>query len=114
MNFKWDYSKWITSQHPCFSMCGPKATQSASPRERGQERRVKAKLLQLCPALCDPMGCSSPGSSVQEDNFPGKNTGTHCHFFLQGTYPTQGLKLVSFASPDLADGFLTTSITWEV
>ena len=23
-----------------------------------------AKLLQLCPTLCDPMDCSSPGSSV--------------------------------------------------
>ena len=25
---------------------------------------VRAKLLQLCPALCDPMDCSLPGSSV--------------------------------------------------
>src|SRR5574337_472162 len=26
--------------------------------------RVCAKLLQLCPTLCDPMDCSPPGSSV--------------------------------------------------
>ena len=26
-------------------------------------------------------------------NFPGKNTGMSCHFFLQGTFPTQGWKL---------------------
>ena len=26
--------------------------------------------------------------------FPGKNTGMGCHFFLQGTFPTQGLNLV--------------------
>ena len=25
---------------------------------------VCAKVLQLCPTLCDPMGCSLPGSSV--------------------------------------------------
>ena len=28
---------------------------------------------QSCPALCDPMDCSLPGSSVLSD-FPGKNT----------------------------------------
>ena len=26
-------------------------------------------------------------------NFPGKNTRIGCHFFLQGIFPTQGLKL---------------------
>ena len=26
-------------------------------------------------------------------DFPGKNTGVGCHFFLQGIFPTQGLKL---------------------
>ena len=26
---------------------------------------TRAKLLQLCPTLCDPMGCSSPCFSVQ-------------------------------------------------
>ena len=25
---------------------------------------MRAKLLQSCPTLCDPMGCSLPGSSV--------------------------------------------------
>ena len=27
---------------------------------------MHSKSLQLCPTLCDPMGCSSPGSSVHE------------------------------------------------
>ena len=26
--------------------------------------KTRPKLLQLCPALCDPMNCSLPGSSV--------------------------------------------------
>ena len=34
----------------------------------------RAKSLQLCPTLCDPVDCSPPGSSVHGD-FPGKNTG---------------------------------------
>ena len=41
-------------------------------------------------ALCDPMDCSLPGSSVHGDP-PGKNTGVDCHALLQGIFPTQGL-----------------------
>ena len=44
---------------------------------------------QSCPALCDPMDCSPPGSSVHEDS-PGKNTGVSCHALLQRIFPTQG------------------------
>ena len=44
---------------------------------------------ELCPTLCDPMGCSPPGSSVHVDS-PGKNTGVGCHVLLQGIFPTQG------------------------
>ena len=40
--------------------------------------------------LCDPMDCSSPGSSVHRDP-PGKNTGVGSHFLLQEIFPTQGL-----------------------
>ena len=49
-----------------------------------------AKLLQLCPTLCDPMDCSLPGSSVRGDSL-GKNTRMGCHDLLQGIFPTQGL-----------------------
>ena len=38
---------------------------------------------QLCLALCNPMDCSLPGSSVHGDS-PGKNTGVRCHALLQG------------------------------
>ena len=50
---------------------------------------------QSCLILCDPMDCSPPGSSVH--GTPGKNTGTDCHFLLQGIFLTQGL------NPGLAD-----------
>ena len=46
-------------------------------------------LAQSCPTLCDPVDCSSPGSSVHGDS-PGKNTGVGCHAFLQGIVPSQG------------------------
>ena len=45
---------------------------------------------QLCPAFCNPVDCSPPGSSVHGDS-PGKNTGVGCHFLLQGIIPTQDL-----------------------
>ena len=35
---------------------------------------VHAKLLQLCPTVCDPMDHSLPGSSLHGDS-PGRNTG---------------------------------------
>ena len=43
---------------------------------------------QSCPALCDPMDCSPPGSPVHRI-FPGKNTGVGWQFLLQGIFPTQ-------------------------
>ena len=52
----------------------------------------KVLTIQLCPTLCDPMGCSPPGSSVHLDS-PGKNTGVGCHALLQGIFLIQGLNL---------------------
>ena len=55
-----------------------------------QSTCVCAKLLQLCPTLCDPMDCSPPGSFVHGAS-PGKNIRVGCHFLLQGIFPTQEL-----------------------
>ena len=61
----------------------------------------------LCPTLVTPWTIYSPaGSSVlYPQDFPGKNTGVGCHFFLQGDLPDPGIKLTP---PALAGGFLTT------
>ena len=50
---------------------------------------VLCSVTQLCLALCDPMDCRPPGSSVHGDS-PGKNTGVGFHALLQGILPTQG------------------------
>ena len=42
---------------------------------------------QSCPALCNPMDCSLPGTSVH-GNSPGKNTGVSFHSY-SGIFPTQ-------------------------
>ena len=42
---------------------------------------------QSSPALCDPMDCSLPGSSVHRI-FPDKNTGVGCRALLQGIFQT--------------------------
>ena len=47
---------------------------------------------QSCPILCDSMDCTPPGFSVHW-YFPGKNTGVHSHFLLQGIFLTQGSNL---------------------
>ena len=62
---------------------------------------LRAKLLQSCPALCDPMDCSPPGSSV--------------HGILQARvlewvdifYP--GFEPTSLGSPALAGRIFTTA-----
>ena len=51
---------------------------------------TRAKLLQLCLTLCDPMDYSPPGSPVHEVS-PGKNTGVGCHVLLQRISLTQRL-----------------------
>ena len=48
-----------------------------------------AKLLQLCPTLCDPMDCSLLGSSSM--GILQATTGVGCHSLLQGIFPSQGL-----------------------
>ena len=49
-----------------------------------------AKLIQLCPTLCDATECSPLGSSVLGYS-PDKNTGVGCHALFQGIFLTQGL-----------------------
>ena len=50
---------------------------------------VLCLVAQSCPALCDPMDCSPPGSTVHGDS-PSKNTGVGCHALFQGNFLTQG------------------------
>ena len=49
---------------------------------------MKVLVTQLCPALCDPMDCRPPGSSVHRIS-PGKSTGEGCRALLQRIFPTQ-------------------------
>ena len=72
---------------------------------------MRAKLLQLWPTLCDPVDYSRPQSSI--------------HGILQERilewvavpstreFPDPEIKRVSLMSLALADGFFTTSTTWE-
>ena len=50
---------------------------------------LKVKVDRSCPALCDPMDCSPPGSSAHGVS-PGKNTGMGFHALLQEVFSTQG------------------------
>ena len=53
---------------------------------------VCAKLLQSCPTLCDPLGCSLPGSSVQ-GVLQARILEQVAMPSLQGIFPTQGWNL---------------------
>ena len=70
---------------------------------------MHAKLLQLCPTLCDPMDYSPPGSSVHVI-FQARIVAWGA--LLQGIFWTQGSN-PHLLSPVLVGGFFTTSTTWE-
>ena len=53
---------------------------------------LEVLVTQLCLTVCDPMGCSPPGSTVH-GILQCKTTGLGHHFLLQVTFLTQGLKL---------------------
>ena len=65
---------------------------SLPPEPRGKPKLIyaaaAAKLLQLCPAVCDTMKCSSSRLLCPCDS-PGKNTGVGCHALLQGIFLIQ-------------------------
>ena len=42
---------------------------------------IRAKLLQSCPTLCNPMDCNLPDTSVHGYS-PSKNTGEDCHALI--------------------------------
>ena len=71
---------------------------------------VHAKLLQSCPTLCDPVGCSPLGSSVHGES-PGKNMGMGCRNLLQGIFLSQGLNPHLLRLLQWQVGSLTTTAT---
>ena len=72
---------------------------------------MRARSLQSCPTLCDPMDCSAPGSSVHGILQARILEGFHA--LHQVNLPDPGIEPMSLASPALASGFFATSATWE-
>ena len=72
--------------------------------------RVRAKLLQSCLTLCDPVDCSLLGSSDM-----GFSRQEHWNVLPCPSWdlPDPGIKPKSLISPALAGGFSITSTTWE-
>ena len=78
-------------------------------RTSGQCVCVRAKAFQSCPALCDPMDCSTPVASVQGFSRQGYWSGLPCP--PPGDLPLPGMEPISLTSPILAGRFFTTSTT---
>ena len=72
---------------------------------------MRAKLLQSCLTLCDPMDCSLPGFSVHGLLQARIWSGLPCP--PPGSLPNRGIEPVSLLSPARASGFFTTSATQE-
>ena len=73
---------------------------------------VCARSLQPCWALCDPVDCSPPGSSVH-GILQARTLEQVAVPSSRGIFLTQELNPCLFMSPAFAEGFFTPSATWE-
>ena len=64
--------------------------------------------LESCPTLCDPVDCSSPGSSVHGIS-QARILEWVANSFSRGIFPTQVITPASLMSPTLAGRFYTVS-----
>ena len=76
-----------------------------------QRVRMRAKLFQSYPTLCDPMDCSLPGSSVQEILQAGILEWVAMPSSRGHSLPRDQTSIS--LSPTLEVGIFTTSTTWE-
>ena len=72
---------------------------------------MRAKSLQSCPTLCNPMDCSLPSSCPWDS--PGQEYWNGLPCPPPGDLPNPEIEPASLTSPTLAGGFFTTSATWE-
>ena len=72
---------------------------------------MPAKSLPLCPALCDPVNCSWPGSSVH--GIPQARTLQWVVMTSCRGLPGPGIEPASLTSPALAGGFCATRAAGE-
>ena len=70
---------------------------------------VRAQLLQSCPTLCNPMGCSPPASSVRGDS-PGKIPWSGLPSPPPWYLPNPGIEPRSPVFPELQVGSLATEL----
>ena len=74
--------------------------------------RERAKLLQSCQTLCDPMNCIARQAPLSM-GFPRREYWRGLPFPSPGDLPDPRIEPLSLLSPALAGGFFTTSATWE-
>ena len=72
---------------------------------------ICAKLLQLCPTLCNPMDLNPPGSSVQQILQSRILECVAMPLSRESSHP--GIEPMSLRCPTLAGRFFTISATWE-
>ena len=95
---------------------GPEVLAFPVPRikdgERPQDLILVCSVIQSCPALCDPIDCSPPGSSIHR--ILQARMLDKCAISSPGDLPDPRIKPMSLSSPTLTGTFFTSSATWEV
>ena len=75
--------------------------------------KKKTLLLPLCCSVTSDSLQTQPARLLCPWDSPDKNTGVDGHALLQGIFPAQRLNMHHLCLLAWADGFFTTSTTWE-
>ena len=108
------YTLLLTIEEEKWHLRGDKTSGLSSSQvsnKPSQSTCMRAKSLQSCPILCNPMGCSPLGSSVHE--FSTQEYWSGLPFLTPGDLSDPGNEPSSLTSLALAGGFFTTNATWE-
>ena len=73
----------------------------------------ESEVAQSCLTLCDPVDCSSPGSSVH-GVLQARKLEWVAISFSTGDLLDPGIEPMSLTSPALAGGLFATSTTWDI
>ena len=73
-----------------------KLLKSRSPHQRGIQSVQFSSVTQLCPTLCDPMNCSTPGLPVHHQLL--EFTQTHVHRVGDACHPAISSSVIRFSS----------------
>ena len=107
---------WILNSKPknfsSIQQCCHSAEHQGQFTKKKEEDSLRVSLYSVVSESLQPQGLQ-PARLLYPGYFPGKNARVGCHFLLQEIFLISGSNQPRLMYPTLADGFFTTTATWE-